>query len=126
MEQILQADGAVGVELLGLAPMIRGRNTGAAIIAMHKIIITLHATNAALVAVVIISLNAIIKKVAHGAKISGELDATLIVATCLRHGLSVIAFIAHHFFDGVPVHFMGLGVVVAVTAHILFVAARGH
>jgi hypothetical protein len=124
MEQILQADGAVGVELLGLAPMIRGRNTGAAIIAMHKIIITLHATNAALVAVVIISLNAIVKEVAHRAKISGELDATCIILACLGHGLLFIAVIAHHFFDGVPVHFMCLGVVVAVAAHIRFVATR--
>jgi hypothetical protein len=78
MEQILQADGAVSMELLGLAPMIRGRNTGAAIIAMHNIIITLHPTNAAFIAVVIISLNSVIKKVAHGTKIGGELDATRI------------------------------------------------
>jgi recombinational DNA repair protein RecR len=78
MEQILQADGAVSMELLGLAPMIRGRNTGAAIIAMHKIIITLHTTNAAFIAVVIISLNSVIQKVAHGTKIGGKLDATRI------------------------------------------------
>ena len=124
MEQILQADGAVGVELLGLAPMIRGRNTGAAIIAMHKSIIALDTANAALVAVVIISLNAIVKEVAHGAKISGELDAACIISACLGHGLPVITCGTHYFFDGVSVHFMRFGVVVAVAAHIRFVATR--
>jgi hypothetical protein len=122
MEQILQANGAVGVELLGLAPMIRGRNTCAAIITMHKIIIALHTTNSAFIAVVIISLNSVIKKIAHGAKIGGKLDATL--KACLRHGLPVIARSAHHFLDSVPIHFMHLGVIVAVTAHILFTATR--
>ena len=126
MEQIFQADGAVGVETFSFAQMIRGRNTCAAILAMHKIIITLHPTNSAFIAVVIISLNSVIKEIAHGAKIGGELDATLIVAARLRHGLPVITRSTHHFFDGVPIHFMGFRIVVAVTAHILFVATRGH
>jgi hypothetical protein len=39
---------------------------------MHVFTAPFHATNAALVAVVIISLNAVIKEVAHGAKIGGE------------------------------------------------------
>jgi hypothetical protein len=91
---------------------------------VHKIIIPLDTANAALVAVVVISLNAIVKKVAHGAKVGGELDAALIIYACVRHGLSVIALITHHFFDGVPVHFMCLGVVVTVAAHMLFIATR--
>jgi hypothetical protein len=91
---------------------------------MHKIIVALDATNAALVAVVVISLNSVVKEVAHGANICGELCATFIVAACLRHGLSVIALITHHLFDGVPVHFMRLSVIVTVTARILFVATR--
>ena len=104
--------------------MIKRGNACATFVTMHKIIIALHATNAAFIAVIIISLNSVIKKVAHGAKIGGELNATFIVAACLRHGLPVIARSAHHFLDGVPVHFMGLCFIVAVTAHILFAAAR--
>jgi hypothetical protein len=46
---------------------------------MKEIIIPFYTTNAALVAVKIISLNAIVKKVAHGAKIGGELDAAFII-----------------------------------------------
>jgi hypothetical protein len=78
MEQILQADGAVSMELLGLAPMIKRSNARATHVTVHKIIITLHTTNAAFVAVVIISLNSVIKEIAHGTKIGGKLDATRI------------------------------------------------
>jgi hypothetical protein len=91
---------------------------------MHVFVAVPYTANAALVAVVVISLNAVVKKIAHGAKIGGELDATFIVAACIGHGLSVIARSAHHLFYGVPVHFMCLGVVVTMTAHILFVATR--
>jgi hypothetical protein len=89
---------------------------------MNKIIIPLHPANAALVAVVVISLNPVVKEVAHGAKVGGELDAATIVATCVGHGLPFITRSAHHFFDGVPVHFVRLGVVVAVAAHVRLVA----
>jgi hypothetical protein len=122
MEQIFQANGAVRVELIGLALMIQRSNARATRVAVHKIIIPLDATNAALVAVVVISLHSVIKEIAHGAKVGGELDAAFIIYACVGHGLSVIARGAHHFFHGVPVHFMGLGVVVAVAARILFVA----
>jgi len=123
MEQIFQADGAVGVKPFGFALMIKRSNARATIVAVVKLAgITLHTTNAAFIAVVIISLNSVIKEIAHCTKICGELCAT--PEACLRHGLSVIACIAHHFFHGVPIHFMRLGVIVAVTAHILFVAAR--
>ena len=91
---------------------------------MHVFVAVPYTANAALVAVVVISLNAIVKEVAHGAKIGGELDAAFTVAACIGHGLSVIARSAHHLFYGVPVHFMCLGVVVTMTAHILFVATR--
>jgi len=93
-------------------------------VAVHKICITLYATNAALVAVVVISLNAIIKEVARGTKIRGKLDAA--IKACVRHGLPFIARSAHHIFDGVAVHLVRFGVVVAVAAHIRLVAARGH
>jgi recombinational DNA repair protein RecR len=43
---------------------------------MHEIIIALNATNAAFIAVIIISLNTVVKEVAHGAKIGGKLNAT--------------------------------------------------
>lgn len=126
IKQIFQANGAVRVKTFRIACMIKRRNTHATIVAMHKIIITFYTTNSAFIAMIIISLNSVIKKIAHGAKIGGELDATLIVAARLRHGLPVIAHGAHHFFDFVPIHFMGFRIVVAVTAHILFVATRGH
>ena len=126
MEQIFQAHGAVRVEPIRLARVIPRDNARAAFVTMHTIIITLYATNAALVAVVIISLNAIIKKVAHRTKIGSKLNATCIIAACLGHGLSFIALIAHHFFDGVPIHFMRLGVIVTVTAYICFSATWGH
>jgi hypothetical protein len=91
---------------------------------VHVFGIAFHAANAALITVVVISLNAIIKEVAHGAKIGGELDAACIVAACLGYGLLFIARSAHHLFHGVPIHFMGLGVIVTMTARILFVATR--
>jgi len=46
---------------------------------MHVFAVPLDAANAALVAVVVISLNAVVKEVAHGAKIGGELDAAFII-----------------------------------------------
>jgi hypothetical protein len=124
MEQIVQTYGTVGVELFGLAPMIVRGNARAARVAVHKICIALDPANAALVAVVVIPLRAVVKEVAHGAKVGGELDAT--INACVRHGLPFIALITHHFFDGVPVHLVRFGVVVAVAAHIRLVAARGH
>ena len=124
MEQIFQAHGTVRVEPIRLARMIQRRNARAALVAVDKLIITFHATNAALIAVVIISLNAIIKKVTHDAKVGGELGAAM--KACVRHGLPRIALSAYHFFYGVPIHFVRFGVVVAVTAHIRLVATRGH
>ena len=124
MEQIFQAHGAVGVELLGLAPVVQRVHACAARVAVGKLAVAPDAANAALVAVIIIPLNAIIKEVAHGAKIGGELDAA--TKACLRDGLLHSARRAHHLFDRVPVHFVRLGVVVAVAAHIRLVAARGH
>jgi hypothetical protein len=125
MEQIFQAHGTVRVEPIRLALMIQRRNARAAIVAVVKLAgITFHPTNAALVAVVIISLNAVIKEVAHGAKVGGELGVA--IKACVRHGLLRIASSAHHFLDGVPIHFMRFGIVVAVAAHIHFVATRGH
>jgi hypothetical protein len=91
---------------------------------VHKIIIPLYTTNAALVAVVVISLNAIVKEVAHGTKICGELHAAFIIYACVGHGLSVIALITHHLYDGVPVHFVGLSFIMTVATRILFVATR--
>jgi hypothetical protein len=91
---------------------------------VYKIISPFHPANAALVAVIIIPLGAVVKEVAHGAKVGGELDAT--AKTCFGHGLPFIARCAYHLFDRVPVHFVRLGVVVAVAAHIRLVTARGH
>jgi hypothetical protein len=126
VEQIFQAHGAVGVKLFGLAPVGYRVHARAARVAVHKIIIIIppDAANAALVAVVVIPLNAVVKEVAHGAKIGGELDAA--TKACLRDGLLHSARCAYHLFDRVPVHFVRLGVVVAVAAHIRLVAARGH
>jgi hypothetical protein len=126
MEQIFQTDGAVGVELLGLAPMIQRVHARAARVAVNKLGVPLHPANAALVAVIIIPLGAVVKEVAHGAKIGGEPNAAIVIAACFGHGLLHITRSAHHFFDRVPVHFVRLGVVVAVAAHIRLVAARGH
>jgi hypothetical protein len=89
---------------------------------VHKICISLDPANAALVAVVVISLNAIVKKVAHGAKVGGELGAAMKAG--VRYGLLRIASIAHHFFDGMTIHLVRFGVVVAVAAHIRLVATR--
>jgi hypothetical protein len=83
-----------------------------------------HPANAALVAVIIISLGAVVKEVAHGAKIGGEPNTATIVATCVGHGLSFITRSAHHLFDRMPVHLVRLGVVVAVAAHVRLVATR--
>jgi hypothetical protein len=126
VEQIFQADGAVGVELLGLAPVVYRVHARAARVAVHKIIIIIppDAANAALVAVVVLPLNPVVKEVAHGAKVGGELDAA--ANACLGNGLLHSARCAYHLFDRVPVHFVRLGVVVAVAAHIRLVAARGH
>jgi hypothetical protein len=90
---------------------------------VHKIIIPLHPANAALVAVVVISLNPVVKEVAHGAKICGELNAAS--NACVGHGLSFITRSAHHFFDRMPVNFMTLGIVVAVTTPIYVSTTRG-
>jgi hypothetical protein len=40
--------------------------------------------------------------------------------------LPVVAHIAHHFFDFVSVHFMCLGIIVAVAARVYFAATRRH
>jgi hypothetical protein len=124
MEQIFQAHGAVGVKLFGLAPVGYRVHARAARVAVNKHGVAPDAANAALVAVVVIPLNAVVKKVAHGAKVGGELDAT--ANAFLRDGLLHSTRRAHHLFDRVPVHFVRLGVVVAVAAHIRLVAARGH
>ena len=125
MEQIFQAHGTVRVEPIRLARMIQRRNARAALIAVDKLAgLAFHATNAALVAVVIISLNAVVKKVAHGAKVGGELGAAM--KACVGHGLPRIALSADHFFYGVPIHLMRFGVVVAVAAPIYVSTARGH
>jgi hypothetical protein len=93
-------------------------------VAVHKICIALDPANAALITVVVISLNAIIKEVARGTKIRGKLDATLNAR--VGHGLPFITRSAHHVFDCVAIHLVRFGVVVAVAAHIRLVAARGH
>jgi hypothetical protein len=93
---------------------------------VHKIGRALHPANAALVAVVVISLNPVVKEVAHGAKVGGELGATLNVAARVGHGLSFITRSAYHFFDGVAVHLVRFGIVVAMTTHIRLVTTRGH
>jgi hypothetical protein len=123
MEQILQTDGAVGVELFGLAPMVCRGNARAARVAVHKIGRALYATNAALVAVVVIPLHPVVKEVAHGAKVGGELGATLNAR--VGHGLPFITRRAHHFFDGVAVHLVCFGVVVAMAAPMCLVTTRG-
>jgi hypothetical protein len=90
---------------------------------VDKLVIPFHPANAALVAVVVISLNPVVKEVAHGAKVGGELGAT--IKARVGHGLSFVTRRAHHFFDRMPVNFMTLGIVVAVAAHICLVATRG-
>jgi hypothetical protein len=124
MEQIFQADGAVGVKPIRFTHVIQRYNARAAIVAMHEIIIAHDTTNAAFIAVIILSLNAVIKKVAHGTKIGGKLDAAFMIYACVGHGLPVITCGAYHLFDRVPIHIMGLAVIVAVAAPICLVAAR--
>jgi hypothetical protein len=126
MEQILQTNGAVGVELLGLAPMVQRVHACTARVAVDKLVVAFHPANAALVAVVVISLNAIIKKVAHCAKVCGEPNAATFVRACLGHRLSGVARSTYQFFDCMAVHFVRFGVVVAVTAYVCLVAAWGH
>jgi hypothetical protein len=69
MKQIFQTHGTVRVKLFALACVIEQRHARGAVVTMHVFIAPFHATNAALVAMIIFSLNAIIKEVAHGAKI---------------------------------------------------------
>ena len=124
MEQIFKADGAISVELVGLTPMVY-RDACAACIAVHVIVLAeFYTTNSALIAMVVISLNAIIKKVAYGAKVGGECNPACFIATGLRYGLALVAYGAHHFFDGVPIYVMIFGVIVAVAAHIRFITTR--
>lgn len=126
MEQIFQAHGAVRVELSRFAFVIHCDNTRAARVAMHVIIVAFDTAQSALVAMVIISLGSVIKEVARGTKVGGELDAACNVATRLRHRLSRVTSVAHHFFDCISVHFMCLGIVVAVPTHVRFMATGGH
>jgi hypothetical protein len=92
---------------------------------MHIIVSDeVYTTNSTLVAMVVISLNAIIKKVADSAKVGGECNPTCFIATCLRYGLALVAYGAHHFFYGVTIYIMTLGVIVAMTADICFVTTR--
>jgi hypothetical protein len=44
----------------------------------------------------------------------------------LRHRLTLVTRVAHHFFDRMSINFMRLGIVVAVAAHVHFVATGGH
>ena len=112
------------MKLLALARVIIGRNARATCVAMHVLIFAFDPTNSALVAMVIISLGPVIKEVARRAKVGGKYDAT--VFTRLGHRLPHVALIAHHFFDRVSVHFMCLGIIVAVPTHVRFIATRGH
>jgi hypothetical protein len=114
------------MKLLALARVIVGRDARAASVAMHVLMFAFDPTNSALVAMVIISLGPVVKEVARCAKVGGELDAACNVAARLGHWLLHIALIAHHFFDRVSVHFMCLGIIVAVPTHVRFIATRGH
>jgi len=79
IKQIFQADGTVGVEPFSFAQMMLCRNARSTHVTVHIVpAVALHPTNAAFIAMIIISLNSVIKKVAHGTKIGGELDATCI------------------------------------------------
>ena len=126
IKQIFQADGAVRMKLLALAFVIVHRDARAASVAMHVLMIAFDPTQTALVAMIIISLDSVIKEVANRAKVGGELDATGFIVACLAHWLLHAARIAHHFFDRVSVHFMCLGIIVAVPTHVRFIATRGH
>lgn len=112
------------MKLLALARVVVYRHACAAGVAMHVIVFAFDPTNSALVAMVIISLDSVVEEVARRAKVGGKCDGT--VFTRLGHRLLHIAVVAHHFFDRVSVHFMCLGVVVAVPTHVHFVATRGH
>ena len=112
------------MKLLALARVIVGRDARAASVAMHVLVFAFDPTHSALVAMVIISLGPVIKEVARRAKVGGKYDAT--VFTRLGHRLPHVALITHHFFDRVSVHFMCLGIVVAVPTHVRFIATRGH
>ena len=126
IKQIFQADGAVRMKLLALAFVVVDRDARAASVAMHVIVFAFDPTNSALVAMVIISLGSVVEEVARRAKVGGKCDATVNVGTRLGHWLLHIALIAHHLFDRVSVHFMCLGIVVAVPTHVRFIATRGH
>ena len=126
IKQIFQADGAVRMKLLALARVVVRRNARAASVAMHVIVFAFDPTHSALVAMVIISLGPVVKEVARRAKVGGKCDATCFIVACLAHRLPHVALIAHHFFDRVSVHFMCLGIVVAVPTHVRFVATRRH
>ena len=126
MKQIFQAHGAVRVKLLALAFVIVDRDARSACVAMHVIVFAFDPTNSALVAMVIISLGPVVKEVARRAKVGGKCDATCFIVARLGHRLPHVALIAHHLFDRVSVHFMCLGIVVAVPTHVRFIATRGH
>ena len=114
------------MKLFALARVIVRRNARAAGVAMHVIVFAFDPTQSALVAMVIISLGSVVEEVARRAKVGGKCDAALHVGTRLGHWLPHIALIAHHLFDRVSVHFMCLGIVVAVPTHVHFIATRGH
>jgi hypothetical protein len=114
------------MKLLALARVVFRRDARAASVAMHVIVLAFDTTQSALVAMVIISLGSVIEEVARRAKVGGELDAACHVAARLGHWLLHLTLIAHHLFDRVSVHFMCLGIVVAVPTHVHFIATRGH
>jgi hypothetical protein len=114
------------MKLLALARVIVRRNARAASVAMHVLVFAFDPTHSALVAMVIISLGPVVKEVARRAKVGGKCDATCFIVACLAHRLPHVALIAHYFFDRVSVHFMCLGIVVAVPTHVRLIATRGH
>jgi hypothetical protein len=127
MKQILQAHGAVCMKLPWLAFVIQKGNTRGACVTVHVTIVAfVYSTDAALVAMIIPSLRPIIKEVARCAEIRRELDAACSVAARLRHRLTRVTRVAHHFFDGMSINFMRLGIVVAVAAHVHFVTTGGN
>ena len=114
------------MKLLALARVIVGRDARAASVAMHVLVFAFDPTNSALVARVIISLGSVVEEVARRAKVGGKCDATCFIVARLGHRLPHVALIAHHFFDRVSVHFMCLGIIVAVPTHVRLIATRGH
>ena len=114
------------MKLLALARVVVDRDARATCVAMHVLMFAFDPTQSALVAMVIISLGPVIKEVARRAKVGGKCDATCFIVARLGHRLPHVALIAHHFFDRVSVHFMCLGIVVAVPTHVRFIATRGH